>query len=93
VPASEEPGLTVAFVAARDCWISITSDDGMPSDLMLRASERHVVRAKDAVSFKAGNAGALSMLINDQPAAPLGVEGQVVARRITRANYRSLLPS
>jgi hypothetical protein len=71
----------------------VTSDDGMPSDLMLRASERYVVQAKDAVSFKAGNAGALSMLINDQPAAPLGGEGQVVARRITRSNYRALLPS
>jgi hypothetical protein len=91
VPA--ELGLTVAFVAERDCWISITRDDDAPSDRMLKASERYVVRAREAVSFKAGNAGALSMLINDRPAGPLGTEGQVVARRITRANYRSFLQS
>ena len=60
---------------------------------MLKASERHVVRASDVVSFKAGNAGALSVFINDQPTAPLGSEGRVVTRRITRENYRSFLAS
>jgi hypothetical protein len=92
-PPGDELGLTVAFVAERDCWISVTSDDGAPSDRILRASERYVVRAREVVSFKAGNAAALSMLINDQPASPLGGEGQVVARRITKTNYRSLLQS
>jgi|SoiMethySBSTD1v2_1073268.scaffolds.fasta_scaffold00110_32 vacuolar-type H+-ATPase subunit H len=91
--ADEHAGLTVAFVAARDCWISIASDDEAPSERMLKASERYVVRARDAISFKAGNAAALSVLINELPAGPLGAEGQVVARRITRANYRSFLQS
>ena len=90
---TQVPGLTVAFVASRDCWISITSDDGATRDRLLKASERYVVRARDAVAFKAGNAGALSVLINDQPTGPLGAEGQVVTRRITRANYRSFLLS
>jgi hypothetical protein len=93
IPPAEELGLTIAFVAARDCWISLGVDDGTPSDRLQKASERYVVRARDAVSFKAGNAGALSMLINDQPAGPLGAEGQVVFRRVTRANYRSFLQS
>jgi hypothetical protein len=93
IPRAEELGLTVAFVAARDCWISLGVDDETPSDRLLKASERYVVRARDVVSFKAGNAGALSMLINDRPAGPLGAEGQVVVRRVTRANYRSFLQS
>jgi hypothetical protein len=91
--ADEHVGLTVAFIAERDCWISITSDDGAPSERMLRASERYVVRAREAVSFKAGNAAALSMQINERLVGSLGAEGQVVARRITRANYRSFLQS
>jgi hypothetical protein len=90
---SDDQGLIVAFVAARDCWISIATDDGTWNERMLRASERHVVRASDAVSFKAGNAGALSVLVNDRPIAPLGAEGRVVTRRITRENYRSFLAS
>ena len=86
-------GLTIAFVATSDCWISITRDDGEASERLLKASETYVVRANEAVAFKAGNAGALSVLINDQPAGSLGREGQVVTRRITRTNYRSFLAS
>lgn len=93
VSASRETGLTVAFVASRDCWVSITSDGGATKDRLLKASERYVVRARDAVTFKAGNAAALSVLINDRPTGPLGSEGQVVTRRITRENFRSFLLS
>ncbi len=93
VSASPETGLTVAFVASRDCWVSITSDDGATKDRLLKASERYVVRADKAVTFKAGNAAALSVLINDRPTGPLGSEGQVVTRRITRENFRSFLLS
>jgi hypothetical protein len=92
-PPGGELGLIVAFVAARDCWISIATDDGTSSERVLRASERYVVRARGVVSFKAGNAGALSVLINEKPTAPLGGEGRVVARRITRENYLSFLVS
>ena len=90
---SDDSALIVAFVAARDCWITIATDDGTWNERLLRASERHVVSASEVVSFKAGNAGALSVLINDRPTAPLGGEGRVVTRRITRENYRSFLAS
>ena len=90
---SDDLGLVVAFVAARDCWITIATDDGTSNERLLKASERYVVRARDVVSFKAGNAGALSVLINERPIAPLGGEGRVVARRITRENYLSFLAS
>lgn len=90
---SQASGLTVTFIANRDCWISITTDEGTPSERLLKPSETITVRARDAVTLKVGNAAALSVLINDEPAAPLGVEGQVVTRRITRANYRTLLLS
>jgi hypothetical protein len=90
---SSDQALIVAFVAARDCWITIATDDGTWNERVLKASERHVVRASEVVSFKAGNAGALSVLINDRPTAPLGGEGRVVTRRITRENFRSFLAS
>jgi len=86
-------GLTVAFVASRDCWVSIAADDDMPRERLLKADERHVVQAREAVTFKAGNAAALTLVINDQPAKPLGSEGQVVTRHVTLANYRSFLSS
>jgi hypothetical protein len=91
--SKDDQALIVAFVAARDCWISIATDDGTWNERLLRASERYVARARDVVSFKAGNAAALSVLINDRPTAPLGGEGRVVTLRITRENYRSFLVS
>lgn len=91
VSTPQQWGLTVTFVANRDCWISITTDEGAPSERLLKRSDTIVVEARDAVTFKAGNAAALSVLINDQPLGALGVEGQVVTRRITRANYRTFL--
>jgi hypothetical protein len=92
-PLNDDQPLVVAFVAAGDCWISIATDDGTWIERVLKASERHVVQARDVVTFKAGNAGVLALVINDRPAVPLGGEGRVVTRRITRANYRSFLAS
>jgi hypothetical protein len=90
--AAQEPAaLTVRFVALRDCWISVDVDGGGPRERLLRSSESYVVQAREALVLKAGNAAALSLVINEQPTPPLGREGQVVTRRITRANYRSLL--
>jgi uncharacterized protein DUF4115 len=89
--AAELSQLTVTIIATRECWISTAVDDGEPQERLLRASERLVLNAADVVVLKAGNAAAVSLLLNDQQAAPLGTEGQVVTRRITRANFRTLL--
>jgi hypothetical protein len=83
----------VAFVASRDCWISVAADGDTPTERLLKADERHVIQAREAVTFNAGNAAALTLMINDQPAKPLGSEGQVVTRHVTLANYRSFLAS
>lgn len=91
--AAEASGLTVTFIASRECWLSIIIDDGRPSERLLKPSETYTVQARDAVTVKAGNASALSLRINGEPAAPLGIEGQVVTRRITRENFRTFLLS
>jgi len=93
-PATTEArGLTITLIATRDCWISVASDDGAPTERLLKASETFTVRARDVVTLKAGNAAALSLQINDQATMPLGSEGQVVTRRITSQNYRTFLAS
>ena len=89
--AADLSQLTVTIIATRECWISTAVDEGEPQERLLRASERLVLNASDVVVLKAGNAAAVSLLLNDQQAAPLGTEGQVVTRRITRANFRTLL--
>ena len=83
--------LRVTVVATRECWISTVVDDGEARERLLQPSEKLVLDAGESVVLKAGNAAAVSLLINDQPAAPLGTEGQVITRRITLGNFRTLL--
>lgn len=90
-PGAEVSRLRVTVVATRECWISAMVDDGEPRERLLQPAERLVLDAADSVVLKAGNAAAVSLLINDQPAAALGAEGQVVTRRITLTNFRALL--
>ena len=91
VSTAQRSDLTITLVASEECWVSIAADGRAPRERLLQPSDKIVVQAQDAVTLTAGNAGALSVLINDQPATPLGVEKQVVTRRITRANYREFL--
>jgi hypothetical protein len=51
------------------------------------------VRANDEAVLRVGDAAALSVLINNQVARPIGAAGQVVTARITRANYLTFLAS
>jgi len=50
-----------------------------------------MLRAEQEAVLRVGNAAALTMLINNRVAKPLGVAGQVVTTRVTRANYHSYL--
>ena len=58
---------------------------------MLVANETIMLRATNEAVLRIGDATALSILINNQPAKPLGTTGQVVTHRITRTNYKNLL--
>jgi hypothetical protein len=91
VSTAQRSDLAITIVASEECWISVATDDKAPRERLLKPSEKIVVQAQDAVTLTAGNAGALSIMINDQPATPLGFEKRVVTRRITRANYREFL--
>jgi hypothetical protein len=66
-------------------------DGNQPIERLLQPNETIVLRAREEVFLKVGDAAALSVLINDQPAKTLGTNRQVVTRLITRANYSSYL--
>jgi hypothetical protein len=50
-----------------------------------------MLRANNEAVLRAGDAGALSVLINSRVAKPLGTDGEVVTARITSGNYLSFL--
>ena len=86
-----EDGLVVTLTARRACWIASTLDGGQRLERMLVANETIMLRATNEAVLRIGDATALSVLINNQQAKPLGTAGQVVTHRITRSNYKSLL--
>ena len=90
VPDSPE-GLVLTLSAKRQCWVRTHIDGGQPLERLLKADETIVLRAINEAVLRVGDASAISLLINNQPAKPLGAPGQVVTTRISRSNYPGLL--
>jgi Domain of unknown function (DUF4115) len=91
-PASEPvDGLLLTLIARGPCWIRTTVDGEPPRERLLRPNDTIWLRAKEEAVLRVGDAAALSLLINNQPAKPLGAAGQVITTRITRVNYPNFL--
>jgi len=84
-------GLVLALTARSPCWVGTSIDGGQRLERLLKADETIMLRAEQEAVLRVGNAAALTMLINNRVAKPLGVAGQVVTTRVTRANYLSFL--
>ena len=84
-------GLVLTLTARGACWIRTIVDGGQPLERLLNPRETITLRANDEAVLRIGDAGALSLLINNQPARSLGAPGQAVTAQITRANYLHLL--
>ena len=81
----------ITLKAERACWISAVVDGGERLERLMEADDTIVLHARDEALVKVGNAGALSVLINNREAKPLGTDGQVVDLRINQATYRAYL--
>jgi cytoskeleton protein RodZ len=69
--------LVVTLRAREDCWIALHAGGRALMDKVLRAGDSETVQVDDEVILHVGDAGALDLLINDQPATPLGDRGEV----------------
>jgi hypothetical protein len=83
--------LTLTISAIKTCWIRTVVDGSQPMERTLKPDETVMLHATNEVLLRVGDAAALSMLINNRPAKALGGSGEVITRRITRANYASLV--
>jgi DivIVA domain-containing protein len=89
--ARQVEGLLLTLTAQRACWIRTIIDGNQPIERLLKPNETLLLRAKDEVVLRVGDAGALSLMINNQLAKPFGAPGKVVTTRITRSNYLGFL--
>jgi hypothetical protein len=89
--AAPPDGLVLTLTARRSCWIGTSIDGSQRLERLLKADETIMLRAHDETVLRVGDAAALSVLINNQVTKPLGSDGEVVTRRITRSNFPSFL--
>lgn len=82
-PAPSPDTLIVRLRATSDCWVRLTAGS-YSEERLLTAGETLEHQSTSDVVVRTGNAGALVVTVNGRMMAPLGGEGEVVTRRITR---------
>jgi RodZ C-terminal domain len=73
--------LSLLVEARRSSWLRTTVDGESDSGRMLAQGETVRLNAKQSVSLRVGDAGAVFVSVNNGKAAPLGGDGQVVTRQ------------
>lgn len=93
-PASTaaEDGLVLTMTAQQDCWVEVRADGETVVNRVLAEGESQTLEARGEIVLSVGNAGGLSIRVNDRPALPLGRSGEVRKNIvITRQNLPSLV--
>jgi len=91
-PAPEDEALVLTMAAQQSCWVKAEVDGEERLNRVLTAGETATIEADGEIVLSVGNAGGLSISVNNRQGLPLGDSGEV--RRnivITRQNLKSLL--
>ena len=93
-PASEGAvdTLVLTMRAQQDCWVEVRADGETVMNRVLAEGESQTLEARGEIVLSVGNAGGLSIRVNDRPTLPLGRSGEVRKNIvITRQNLPSLV--
>jgi hypothetical protein len=86
--------LRLLFRVDDSCWLEIHADDSLVARGLMHQGFEKEVQAVEEIRLWLGNAGGISIWINDRPAKPLGLPGQVRKDvRITPENLAEFLAS
>ena len=84
--------LVLTMTAQADCWVEVRADGATLVNRVLVQGESQTFEARGEIVLSVGNAGALSIRVNDRPALPLGRSGEVRKNIvITRQNLPDLV--
>src|SRR5262245_22016599 len=76
MPAQEQ-GLVLTLSARQSCWVSAQVDGQPALNRILNEGESETLEAQGEIVLSVGNAGGLSVSVNDKPGIPLGRSGEV----------------
>ena len=88
MPAGPPRALTVEFVTVRPVWARITIDGRRGMEREFKANERFPFGADRAIIVRAGDAGAIRLIVNGKDLGVLGRDGQVYERAFTAQTPR-----
>ncbi|HSD67084.1 MAG TPA: RodZ domain-containing protein [Vicinamibacteria bacterium] len=70
-------GLVLTMTAQQECWVEVRADGTTVINRVLAEGESQTLEARGEIVLSVGNAGGLSIRVNDRPALPLGRAGEV----------------
>jgi cytoskeletal protein RodZ len=82
-PAAQNKPVMVTAKFTANCWILVMADGKEVYQGTVKAGETITWEAEKNIVLKAGNAGALDLTYNGQPAGKLGENGEVVEKTFT----------
>jgi cytoskeleton protein RodZ len=89
-PASDV--LVLTMTAQAECWVEVRADGETVVSRILQEGDSETLEARGEIVLSVGNAGGLSVRLNDRPALPLGRSGEVRKNIvITRQNLPELV--
>lgn len=86
-----EGALRLSLAARGPCWVSVRSGGHVVYSGLMQAGERRELELRGEIAVTAGDAAALTLEINGEPARSLGDPGKVVTVRFSLETYRELL--
>jgi len=90
--AEPSDSLVLTMTAQADCWVEVRADGNTLVNRVLAQGESQTFEARGELVLSVGNAGGLSIRVNDRPALPLGRSGEVRKNIvITRQNLPELV--
>jgi len=83
--------LRVEIAGTEECWLSVNRDDSGAVTKILSPGDVEFFTATRTISLIVGNAGGVSLRINDRAAKTLGSSGQVVHLTIDKDTLQNLI--
>jgi cytoskeleton protein RodZ len=90
-PPPDDEGLTIGLLARRRCYVSATVDGRKVIEQLLADGDQRTIDVKREMVLTAGDAAAISLTLNGEPARPLGKSGEVITVRVNLANFKDYL--
>jgi cytoskeletal protein RodZ len=82
--------LVVSLTFTRPCWLTASADGTRIAYRTMEAGATQVVKARDTIALRVGDAGAVTWTINGRAPAPMGRDGEVRTFLVTPANSASI---